>query len=176
MDIKNELERIFASDEYKTVTEAIKKDFMLSRVFMNEDGELKEKEWTPVQEPVIILDKPWKVFVFRFATTTEALKSPVFLTFARIAPPDAIKLALDSLPQGDPKWQDAVKEYGEAAVSPDMDRVKAELMQLFETTIYPGKNFHFTPDPQSYGLLPHFDFDFVIPFISLPSLIAAAKK
>jgi hypothetical protein len=172
MDLQKQLEEIFSSDEYKKVTEAIKKEFILSNKLMDENGLPREKDWTPVQEPVMVNGKAWKVFVFRFATTTEVLKSPVYLTFARIAPPDIIKQPLDVLSEGDATWKRAVEDYSAAIMSPDMERVKAELMQLFETTIYPNKNFHFTPDPQAYGLLPHFDFDFVIPFISLPSLIA----
>ena len=175
-DIQKQLEQVFSSDAYKKVSEAIKKEYILSDALLGEDQLPNEKDWTPVKESVMVNRMPWKLFVFRYATATETLGAPTYLTFVRVEPPDSIKLALQTLPKEDPAWQKAVTEYSTSVTSDDMNRVKGDLMQLFESTIFPGKNFHFTPDPQCYGLLPHFDFDFVIPFIGLPSLIQNAKR
>lgn len=175
-DVKERLDAIFNSDTYKKVAEAIKTEYMLSTALLDEQGELREKDWTPVKELVLILGKPWKLFVFKYATATETLGKPVVITFVRAEPPDTMKLALGTLPKEDTGWQHAVEEYGAAAASEDMTKVKSNLMQLFEFKIYPGKNFGFVPDPQTYGLLPHFDFDLMIPFIGLTSLIQNSQK
>lgn len=174
-DLQKKLESAFTSDAYKKVSESIKQDFMLSAALLDETQSLRDTDWIPVREPVTLNGKPWHVFVFRHATATNILPKPVYLTFVRLAPPDSIKLALQTLAKEDAAWQSTVTEYSAAATSDDLNRVKGDLMQMFESKIFPGKEFHFVPDPQAYGMLPHFDFDLVIPFISLPSLIQNSK-
>ncbi|MEI7741174.1 MAG: hypothetical protein WCJ29_01590 [bacterium] len=176
MDIQKQLEQVFASEQYKKVSEAIKTEFVLSGALLDEHNQLRDADWVAVKEPVALNGMQWKIYIFKFATATNVLGEPTYLSFVRLEPPDHLKLSVETLAKDEVSWQNAIKEYSAAVTGEDIAKVKTDLMQIFETKIFPGKEFHFTPDPQCYGLLPQFDFDFVVPFIGLPSLIKNSGK
>lgn len=165
-----QLKAIFDSERAQEVQKIIERDFLLSvEPLFKEDGAFEEDHWVPVDEPILLNGVPWKALVLRLLPSIDSYDPPLLFSAVRLVPPDEIK---EALKQG--RESEAHREASDlvtnALSSPDMARLKLNLVRLFEEGLYKDNHYLLFPTPTLYALQPNFHYDVLIPFVSLKSL------
>lgn len=130
-------------------------------------GTYVEGQWENVG-PIDIGQTRWTVqrFILQIQLNTQRRTYPV--TFVRIVPPNDIKLALqgDKL---DPKYRYATNQLAQIFAHAELGYLKlAEAENLQMTS--PRKDSEWIPLPVVYAMLPHLNFDLIMPFVCIPKL------
>ena len=165
-----QLKELFASDRAQEAQQIIEREFLFTdEPLYRADGQFVEENWVQVDEPITLANLSWQAWVLRLLPTVESLTPPLVFSAVRLVPPPELKTAL-----AEPVESEAHKEASEtvtkALSSTEMARLKLNLVRLFEEGLYKGDQYLLFPTPTLYALQARFQYDVVIPFISLKSL------
>lgn len=165
-----QLKALFESKRAQEVQRIIERDFLFTTdPLFQADGSFNEEHWVAVDEPITLNEQPWKALVLRLLPSIDAYDPPVVFSAVRLVPPEELKAAF-----GQGRESEAYREASEALTralsSPEMARLKLNLVRLFEEGLYPDQHYLLFPTPTLYALQPQLRYDVVIPFVSLKSL------
>lgn len=161
-----QLESWIQTTEYKQLDEAVKSDFILSSnalplSYQNPD------QWVTLDQPFTIQNEPWQVRMTTFVTGTYINNVPVKLAFASLVPPQIIKAGIEA-DRSSSDYQEVVELYSSVVFSSEFAQLRLQIGALFQK-LYPEQGYFFFPMNQSYGLLPTYGYDLILPFFDLHS-------
>ncbi len=165
-----QLKALFESKRAQEAQQIIERDFLFcADPLFKVDGTFEEEHWVPVDEPVTLNGAAWKTLVLRLLPTIDSYDPPLLFSAVRLVPPDELKTALKESRESE-AHHEASEVLSKALSSPDMARLKLNLVRLFEEGLYKGDHYLLFPTPTLYALQPQFHYDVMIPFVSLKSL------
>jgi hypothetical protein len=143
-----------------------------------------EKDWMPVKERVPVGSRRWKAKLYRkvLSTGLPGSDTPIPITALRLECPGDLKNALrKGAKSPDAKktesYNKALAEYalGALVLSGEFADYLVGVSNYLEK-MYAPKDYLFVPSMKLVGLMPHYDYDIVIFFVSGVYLKAAQQE
>lgn len=165
-----QLKALFESKRAQEAQQIIERDFLFTTdPLFNTDKTFNEEHWVPVDEPITLNGQSWKALVLRLLPTIDSYDPPLIFSAVRLVPPEALKTAFAQGHESE-AYREATEALNKAFASPEMARLKLNLVRLFEEGLYKDDHYLLFPTPTIYALQPQFHYDVIIPFVSLKSL------
>lgn len=165
-----QLKQIFESTQAQEAQKLIEKEFLfVDEPLFKKDGSFDEEHWVRVDEPITLAGTPWQAYILRLLPSIDAITPTLFFSAVRLVPPEEIKAGLKSAPETD-AHKSASEALSKALASTDMAKLKLNLVRLFEEGLYTNDHYLLFPTPTLYALQPRFQYDVMMPFVSLRSL------
>jgi hypothetical protein len=163
---------------FKAAQKVLCDGIFAAQLFVSDQGTVRESHWAPIAETVLIREKHWQVRRFNYVigVPLPGTNTEVFATAIRLVCPHSLKSVIQSEAtkaanaQSD-GYRSALAEYSTIVMSPppELATFLVQVSAFFEAQ-YPRNDYLFVPTTSYCGLLPHFDFDVVVPYISAASL------
>ena len=152
-----DIEMFFESELFLTASLAIK-EMVLSDALT--DGQ----HWAPVSKLLFLNDDAWRISTFKYVTAVDVDGKQAPVTFARLSPSAKIKEKLRS--ESRATRNDIAGLYSAALMSATAAEARVDLIGRMNCELWKGQDYDFIPVQHFYGLLPSWDFDAVLPFLS----------
>lgn len=164
------LQTLFTSAAYKQIREELQ-GLVISvpNPLIQDDGTYDDTVWIPVEEPLVLPNGTWSVFVYRNIGEFAHANGPVLFTMLRLVPPDEYKQALNEAPESE-AWKEASAKYSADLISPEAAALKLSFVEVFQGQVYAGEPYAFFPASDTFGLLETYDFDALVPYVDLDTL------
>lgn len=165
------LSQLYQDPDYLKAQELISRDFILSnKELFDENGVLIEDHWGSVREPITLNSKDWGIKYLKMIKGVEVSQRPVLFTLVRVTPPNEFKEILRADNRESQEYKDTAGEYSAALLSKEAGEAKHDIIRMLNEVVFNKRNYMLMPAKDMYGLLPQFDFDVILLYISVTSL------
>lgn len=123
-----------------------------------------DPQWDTVTKPFEFEGEPFKIHILRPVSAVVCGTKQIAFAFVRLSPTEAAKRHLTSLGA----------QYLRMLLSLELFKLRSELMDLFNFTIYPDNKYFFFPIRDVWGLIPEYDHDLLLPYLSAKMLLGKA--
>ncbi len=169
-----QLDELVSSSEYKQLEQAIQHDLVLSKEALIEVYQ-KPEYWILVDESKVINGIEWRMRISKLVTGAYINEVPVKLIFASLIPPASLKQGLKT-EKASPAYMEAIEHYSSVVLSREFSELRLKIGAIFQDLFKDKETkYFFFPMNQTYGLLPAYDHDLIMPYFDILSFKVCLK-